>query len=606
MDVLRRTKFLATSLAVVFVASGCSSILPTDDLGPLDDIVDVSDCTSISSNIEDDETWDQECYELDGRVRVESQLTIEPGVVIQANQDAGLQIQSSGSLIAEGTEDNPIRFTGSDGQPGWWDGIFFNDSTHIDNSIDHIVVEHAGASSMGTRTTRDGTQAAGLTLGQRGRDAEVSITNSTFRDNDGHGVFVHSSAQLEEFSSNTLESNESPLSLRAPHIDAVDGGTETSGNEEEFITVRGGDTSGDTTWRNFGTPWRVSSGVEVADGTTTIEAGTELHFEDETRLQIEATGALSVEGTDDEPVLFTATTETPGWWDGVFFNDTTLPDNSIEHAIFEYAAANSLGDRTTRDGTQPAAVCLGQRGRDANVDITDSVFRHNDGHGIFAHSSSTIEEFGSNTFENNERPVSIRAHHIDAIDEDSTYEDNDTDVLVVRGGGISEDTNWNNPGVPWRLKGNIDIDDGTTQIHSGNRIEVDYDGDGVRLRVEGAGALNVDGADEEVHFYGTQETPGWWVGIFINDSDHPNNRIENAVIQHAGESSPGTRTRDQTQPGGLVVGQRGRSGEIDVYDSEFSDNDGYGVFVHSSGSTNEDICSENTFSSNGDDDCRID
>lgn len=560
---------------------------------------DCTDPTVISSDIDGDETWDltgEQCYELDGRIEVQGELTIEPGVEILAREEAGLEIQENGLLVAEGTDDDPIRFSGTDEQAGWWDGIFFNDSTHTDNTIDYVVVEYAGASSMGTRID-NGTEAAGLTLGQRRDSAEVSITNSTFRDNAGHGIYLHSNAVLADFSSNTLEANESPLSIRAFHIDDIDGGTDTSDNDEEFITVRGSETSGDTTWRNVGTPWRVSSDVEVTGGTATIEAGTELHFEDERRLQIEDDGALSVEGTDDDPVLFTGTDETAGWWDGVFFNDSEHADNSIEHAIFEYAGANSLGTRTN-NGTRPAAVCLGQRRDGASVEITDSAFRDNEGHGLYVHGNATLEQFGSNTFEDNERPVSMRAHHIDAIDEDSTFEDNDADVLVVRGGVLSEDTDWNNPGAPWRLKSDIDIDDETTQIHSGNHIEVDYEDEGVRLMVEESGALHVDGADEEVHFYGTDEIPGWWTGIFIKDSEHPANRIENAVIQHAGESAPGTRIDDGTEPAGLVVGQRRDNASIDVYDSEFADNDGYGIYIHSNGSTNSDICEENSFTGN--------
>lgn len=81
-------------------------------------------------------------------------LTIEPGVTVKFA--AGKALSVSGELIARGTANNPIRFTGATATPGYWGFIKFEadstDATYDDNDVytggsilQHAVVEYAGS-----------------------------------------------------------------------------------------------------------------------------------------------------------------------------------------------------------------------------------------------------------------------------------------------------------------------------------------------------------------------------------------------------------------------------------------------------------------------------
>ncbi|MEJ2195414.1 MAG: hypothetical protein P8X73_11230, partial [Ignavibacteriaceae bacterium] len=70
-------------------------------------------------------------------------LSIEPGVIIKFNLEKILQVD--GTLIAEGTAGNEIKFTYNNSVPGGgdWDEIYFMQS---ENSIlNYCIIEHAGS-----------------------------------------------------------------------------------------------------------------------------------------------------------------------------------------------------------------------------------------------------------------------------------------------------------------------------------------------------------------------------------------------------------------------------------------------------------------------------
>ncbi|MFN8446143.1 MAG: Ig-like domain-containing protein [Caldilineaceae bacterium] len=56
-----------------------------------------------------------------GGVGQDSILTIDPGVEVRMGKDANFQVD--GALFANGTPAQPITFTGSSAQPGWWERI---------------------------------------------------------------------------------------------------------------------------------------------------------------------------------------------------------------------------------------------------------------------------------------------------------------------------------------------------------------------------------------------------------------------------------------------------------------------------------------------------
>ncbi|CAN5192218.1 hypothetical protein BH23BAC3_BH23BAC3_22950 [soil metagenome] len=54
----------------------------------------------------------------------EVNMTIDPDVTLEFENGGGFEFRDNAGIIAEGTETDPIIFTGSEEQQGWWNGIF--------------------------------------------------------------------------------------------------------------------------------------------------------------------------------------------------------------------------------------------------------------------------------------------------------------------------------------------------------------------------------------------------------------------------------------------------------------------------------------------------
>jgi hypothetical protein len=73
-------------------------------------------------------------------------LTVDPGVTLQFRPSTVLEVDKTGTLIAQGTDAKPIVFTSnaSAPQPGAWTGIQFLDVPSAASTLDHVHVEYAG------------------------------------------------------------------------------------------------------------------------------------------------------------------------------------------------------------------------------------------------------------------------------------------------------------------------------------------------------------------------------------------------------------------------------------------------------------------------------
>jgi len=72
--------------------------------------------------------------------KVEGDIEIREGVVIEFQDDAGLYVEV-GTLKAEGTSSNKVVFTGVNKIKGSWRGIFYA-SKSTNNILDHAVVSY--------------------------------------------------------------------------------------------------------------------------------------------------------------------------------------------------------------------------------------------------------------------------------------------------------------------------------------------------------------------------------------------------------------------------------------------------------------------------------
>ena len=121
-------------------------------------------------------------------------LTLAPGTTIKFASGTGLRAANSsnqGSLVAVGTQAQPILFTTASASPaaGQWSGIFFDPGTVDQTAIlDHCTVEYAGQGGGGDLTISN---------------ANPTIRNSTFRFSGGPGISLSTANPVIQFNSIT-------------------------------------------------------------------------------------------------------------------------------------------------------------------------------------------------------------------------------------------------------------------------------------------------------------------------------------------------------------------------------------------------------------------
>ena len=187
--------------------------------------------TTTSGSLRSDETWSGSIV-LNGDIAVPAgtTLTILPGTTIQVpaliddsqggSNNSKTEIIVNGSLVAEGTADNPIVFTSGRRQKGDWIGIRVLSGFC---RFKHVVVEYA-TNGVGiyagrtvdeiliTESTIRNNSSHGLSISaDSGALLPITITNNTINDNGSRGINILSNASntriAAEICGNTLINN---------------------------------------------------------------------------------------------------------------------------------------------------------------------------------------------------------------------------------------------------------------------------------------------------------------------------------------------------------------------------------------------------------------
>ena len=115
------------------------------------------------------------------QIRGGAVLTIEAGVVVEFEDGQGITVDGNNSdgsaLVAIGTSTNPVIFTGVTKMPGAWRSIYYGFSSSVRNNLSYVLIEYAGD------TNSNGA------IEMWSADPLVNITNSTFKDINGCGIY---------------------------------------------------------------------------------------------------------------------------------------------------------------------------------------------------------------------------------------------------------------------------------------------------------------------------------------------------------------------------------------------------------------------------------
>ncbi len=332
-------KMMIAAFAGMVMATGCTK---DDDPGvQLEPIV--LDCNFFETDqvLEDDPDRPVD-FIVPCVARVLGKIVIKPGVVIEFEDDAGLKVDD-GYLKVEGTAAKKVVFTGVTKVKGSWRGIYVY-SESVNNIIDNAVISYGGGNSFNSNDDRGNLICY---------TCKISVTNTTIDNGKEHGFNSrYTSSAVLVFDNNTVTDND-----KYPVYSVINAGhnfnasNDFTGNTMDYIFLKAGqEVDGNRVWENSNVPYLVDGQLKIANNESlTIEAGTQLLFEDEGSINVRNGGYFATEGTSTNRVLLSGLVEQPGSWKGIL-NESDDQRNVIDYAEIAYAGGgshNSNGDLGT-------------------------------------------------------------------------------------------------------------------------------------------------------------------------------------------------------------------------------------------------------------------
>lgn len=255
-------------------------------------------------------------------------VTIEPGTVIMFDNDTRIKSYEQGSLSFNGTKDEPITLTSAMKSPGSWGGVMF-DSDNPKNKMSYTNVEYAAGKNQ--------SDAAVLIWA----DAVMTMDHCKISQSKTYGFEAISYNSDISISNSTFTGNEAPIFISGYLLDDIMGNNDFKGNTTDRVMIKGSSFKRNTTWHKINVPYLVTQGEVKNDDLTTIEAGTEIHMGQETRITVNDHGSIIASGSLSEPIIIKGEKEVAGYWEGIDVYKSSNPSNIISNMKIMHAGGNN-------------------------------------------------------------------------------------------------------------------------------------------------------------------------------------------------------------------------------------------------------------------------
>jgi len=327
---------------------------------------------------------------------VQGELIIEPGVVIAFNRDKRMEVSQAGILIAEGTDENMVRFTGIQMEPGYWQGIMFR-SPNSANVLNNVIIEYAGSKPLFS------TYKAGLFISGQDK-AELSVKNSFIGRHDGYGIYLQEGASFRNFSNNVFMHNAwAGLVLDANNVQQLDRNSQFDQNGRNVVEVISStlknQPTGPIVWQGFedATPYRLQGNLTI-EGHLKLAPGVMIELERNGAININQDAFIEAKGTEAAKIKIRGAEAGVGYWRGIIcFSQNT-------GNIIEYAEISGGGNTNLVSGNKTNIAVYGSG---AVLNIRNSKISHSGGYGLYVNYQArinndfeTVNQFEGNTLQN--------------------------------------------------------------------------------------------------------------------------------------------------------------------------------------------------------------
>ncbi|PDV99606.1 right-handed parallel beta-helix repeat-containing protein [Candidatus Chloroploca asiatica] len=286
--------------------------------------------TVITGNITENTTWTRaNSPYIVGQAYIGAgvTLTIEPGVEVRFTSGGWLSTWpgAASTLIAEGTEDEPIIFTSAATSPqaGDWQYLYLYPTGAA--RLQHCIVEFAG----------------GLTAIEV-QSSDVSVRDCSIRDTSGYGIRLNGVGLTPTLERVTIERSSTAIYQTTLDMQPVYRELRLRTNQVNAIFVPSSSTTRDITLDSTGlVEGMLSLGQHyIGTGTTlTVQPGSVISFRSGGWLSTwpGAASTLLAEGTPGQPIRFTSAVTSPqaGDWQYLYLYPTGAA--RLQHCIVEFA-----------------------------------------------------------------------------------------------------------------------------------------------------------------------------------------------------------------------------------------------------------------------------
>lgn len=252
-------------------------------------------------------------YIVSGTPDVSADVTIEADVRMVFEEEAGFRVDDGGAILAQGTQEAPIRMAGLEETPGYWRGLYFRSADRT-SELNHLFAEHGGDAWGGVD------EVATVVVGN---DASVSFTDVSISGSDGFGLYVEPRGELSAFDAVDITAGTgAPVLVPDVQMGAVGSATTLAGNADDRVEVYPtGGVDGDLTISDPDVPYRMDGFFEV-NAAVTVEAGVQMEFDENDAIRVNDGGTILAQGSEEERIEMRGTERVDGTfacWRGILF-----------------------------------------------------------------------------------------------------------------------------------------------------------------------------------------------------------------------------------------------------------------------------------------------